>query len=165
MHPFNIRKEDKCNLSVFALWRQAKRKLFAGLWGSLSFYAAKASRMFVNATLHNLELNIGNLAASACVNWMIYLQPIKIEYMKKEMKNRRRTCSDCMTRSSILESVSTWEKRIERDCVGVWYHLSISCDTGRHRLDEVRALWFQEARQEVWFTKHNSCQIDHFRRT
>ena len=117
MHPFNIRKEDKCNLSVFALWRQAKRKLFAGLWGSLSFYAAKASRMFVNATLHNLELNIGNLAASACVNWMIYLQPIKIEYMKKEMKNRRRTCSDCMTRSSILESVSTWEKRIERDCV------------------------------------------------
>ena len=31
MHPFNIRKEDKCNLSVFALWRQAKRKLFAGL--------------------------------------------------------------------------------------------------------------------------------------
>lgn len=73
----------------------------------LFFYAAKASRMFVNATLHNLELNIGNLATSACMNWMIYLQPIRIEYMKKEMKNRRRTCSDCMTRSSILESVST----------------------------------------------------------
>jgi hypothetical protein len=29
--------------------------------------------MFVNATLRNLELNIGNLATSACVNWMISL--------------------------------------------------------------------------------------------